>query len=93
MQKSKQSPDQNNLAYLLTSEIQKTTEKFVKTHPYMSINGVMGAANVFMASLLCNAPSKEEALKTLDANFNIIRNIITDTPEQIFTTKINPNLN
>ncbi len=85
-------PDQNTLAYLLNDEFQKTTDRFKKTHPAMTINAVMGAANVFIASLHCNAPTKGEALKVLEQNFNIIREVINGTPDAFFTRQ-NPQLN
>lgn len=87
-----QTIDQNALAYLLNNEFQKTTDRFKKTHPAMTLNVVMGAANVFIASLHCNAPSKVEALKVLEQNFNIIRKVINGTPDAFFT-KQTPNLN
>lgn len=87
-----QKPDQNALAYLLNNEFQKTTERFKKTHPEMTLNAVIGAANIFIATMHCNAPTKGEALEVLEQNFNIIRELINGTPD-VFFTKQNPQLN
>lgn len=87
-----QKPDQNALAYLLNNEFQKATDKFKKTHPGMTLNAVIGATNIFIASMHCNAPTKGEALKVLEQNFNIIRELINGTPD-VFFTKQNPQLN
>lgn len=87
-----QTPDQNSLAYLLSNELQKTTEKFKKAHPFLSINGIMGAANIFLATWHVNAPTRTEALETLEQNFELIRNLINNTPEAFFGGKT-PNLN
>lgn len=76
--------EKNNLAYLLHKELFKTVEKFMRKYPKCDGNVVLGAGNIYMAGYLINAPSKDEALKTLDANIELMRNLIDQTPDDFF---------
>lgn len=77
--------DANDLAYELSNELQDATEKFAQRHECeMSVKIALGAANVYMASWLTHAPSREEALKSLDICADIVRNLIETTPDFFF---------
>lgn len=88
------SQEENNLAYELNYRLVDAVEDFGKQHPGMSINVIFGAANVFMAGWLSNAPSKKVAHEMLDANYAVMRNLIDATPDAVYFPKtINPKLN
>lgn len=80
----KQQPDQNQLAYMLADEFQKTVIKFTRKCPAININGIIGAANIFIASWHTRAPNKEIALQAVEKSFAIIREILNTTPEYFF---------
>lgn len=86
------SQEENMLAYELNQRLVDAVESFRMAHPTMSINVVFGAANVFMAGWLSNAPSKEAAHEMLDANYQVMRNLINSTPDEIYKQH-NPKLN
>ena len=80
---------QKSLAYSLNEKLQYATQRFLDKHPKATINAIFGAANVFIASWLCYAPTKEDALKVLDENCKILKNMIEETPDNFFHKKPN----
>lgn len=78
------SQEQNALAYKLNEKLINATEKFRRDHPKMSINAIFGAANVYVAGWLSNAPNKAAALEMLEANHAILQNLINSTPDYMF---------
>lgn len=75
---------QTNLGYMLAGKLHDATVKFVREHRAININGIIGAANVYLASQFSTAPSKQEALDNLEHDFDIIRGLIEVTPEAMF---------
>lgn len=84
-----QTPDQNQLALLLHDKLQTTTEKFVREHRNINIQGFIGAGNAYLAAWFTCAKSKEVALKALEENFEIIRNLVKVTPDNFFGSNRN----
>lgn len=75
---------QQRLAYMLADELQKATGKFARRCPAININGILGAANIFLATWHVHAPSKEVALQDVEKSFDIIRNVLANTPAEFF---------
>lgn len=84
---------QNQLAYLLADKLFRATDKFVREHRAINLNGVIGAGNQYLASQFVHAPSKQEALAQLEKDFDIIRGLIEATPENFFGQNVAINLN
>lgn len=84
---------QNQLAYMLVDKLFRATDKFIREHRTININGVIGAGNQYLASQFVHAPSKQEALAELEKDFDIIRGLIEATPENFFGQKGAINLN
>lgn len=91
MQGEQISQEQNALAYKLNEKLINTTDKFRREHPKMSINAIFGAANVYIAGWLSNASNKAAALEMLEANCEIMRNLINATPDSMFGHKAHLN--
>lgn len=86
--------EKNNLAYLLHKELLKTAEKFVRKCPKANnADVILGGGNCYIAGFLVNAPSKEEAIKTLDQCHEVIRKLIEATPDSFFGGGIRNNFN
>ena len=82
-----QLPDQNTLAYLLNTELNKEVTRFMRNHRGVTINAIMGAAHLFLTSWLIHAPKKEQALQALEESIQIMRKFIEDTPDSMFGQK------
>lgn len=78
---------------MLANELGKTAAKFARKCPAININGILGAANIFLTTWHAHAPSKEIALQDVEESFDIIRNIIKSTPEEFFGIQNKQNLN
>lgn len=89
----KQQPDQNQLAFMLNDKLQNATDKFVREHRAININGIIGAANAYLAMWLTHAPSKADAMKALDEDVKILRNILDKTPDEFFGASQKAKLN
>lgn len=74
----------NNLAYQLHSELLKTAGKFSKKCPKTDAEVILGAGNMYVAGFLINAPSKEEALRTLESCYETMKNLLDVTPDYMF---------
>ena len=86
--------EKNNLAFLLHKELLKTAEKFTKKCPKgNNADVILGAGNCYIAGFLVNAPSKEEAIKTLDQCRDVMRSMIEATPDDFFGGGIGRNFN
>lgn len=89
--------EKNNLAYLLHKELLKTAEKFMRKCPKTDHDVILGAGNLYIAGFLVNAPTKEKAFETLDSCVELMRNAISQTPDNFFGGGIrkyfNPNQN
>ena len=86
--------EKNNLAFLLHKELLKAAEKFTKKCPKANnADVILGAGNCYIAGFLVNAPSKAEALKTLDQCRDVMREMINATPDSFFGGGISKNYN
>lgn len=74
----------NNLAYMLAGELIKTADKFARKCPKSDHSVALGAGNTYIASILVGAPTKADALKTLDDCVALMRNAINQTPDSFF---------
>ncbi len=83
----------NALAYELNNALQFATEKFMREHPKANITVALGAANIYMATMLCNAPTKQQALETLPGAINIVTELIKATPDAFFSLRNSNNIN
>lgn len=69
---------------MLADELGKTVAKFARKCPAININGMLGAANIFLTTWHVHAPSKEIALQDVEKSFDIIRQALNATPEHFF---------
>lgn len=74
----------NALAYQLHDQLQDATEQFAHDNPDTSVFVVLGAANLYLASLLCHAPDREKAKHKLHKCTKIIEGILDNTPDVYF---------
>lgn len=82
--KTTQTPDQNQLAYMLADKLQDTALEFGMTHRNVNINVMIGAANCFLGSWLIHAPNRQKALEGLEMCAGIIRSMIEQTSDSMF---------
>lgn len=73
----------NRRAYALADKLNDKLGEILQKEP-QPIPVILGAANVFLASTLVNAPTKSDALKTAESCFQVIRGAINGTPDQMF---------
>lgn len=76
--------DKDYMAYLLHKELLETAEKFAEACPKADADVILGAGNLYIAGFLINAPTKQEALKTLESCVEIMRRAIDVTPDNLF---------
>lgn len=75
----------NTLAYRLNKALMDATDQFCADHPrQVDIPIVLGAANIYIAGLVANAPSKQMALQTLADCHKIQQDLINSTPDSFF---------
>lgn len=73
----------NRRAYALADKLNDALGDVLQRDP-QPIPVILGAANVFLASTLVNAPTKADALKTAESCFQVIRAAINGTPDPMF---------
>ena len=84
---------QNNLAHLLANKLFNATDKFKREHRTININGVIGAANIYLSTQYAFAPDKKTALESLEEDFAIIRGMIEILPDDYFGKGIMAKMN
>lgn len=84
---------QNNLAHLLADKLFRATDKFRREHPAVNINGIIGAANIYLTTQYAFAPDRATALQSLEDDINIIRSMIQSLPDHYFGIAAKHNLN
>ena len=72
------------LAYQLADKLNHTTRQFIHEYRTTESRCVFGAANLYMAGLFVNFPTKEKAFEVLEKNFDKIREILNATPDEAF---------
>lgn len=76
--------DKKDLPYELFNRLAAETQKFMEEFKCYDPAVIIGAANLYLAGTMVQAPSKEQAKTVLEADFDIIRTIVTDTPDEMF---------
>ncbi|MCM1490476.1 MAG: hypothetical protein NC095_06590 [Muribaculum sp.] len=80
----KKTLDSKQLAIQLVEKLHIETRRFMEEYRTADPTVVVGAANLYLASVMMQAPSKENAMKVLEADFDVIRSIVLDTPDEMF---------
>lgn len=76
--------DANKLAYELAERLHEETRRFMTEFRTGDPGVVLGAANLYLASVMVQAPSKDNAMTVLESDFDVIRNILIQTPDKMF---------
>lgn len=85
--------EKNNLAYALSNELGKTTDKFLEEHPETGLSVTLGAGILYLAGFLTLAQTKERALEVLDCCVERMRSIIDITHDSFFDGGIRKHFN
>ena len=76
--------DKKQLPYELFDRLAAETRKFMEEFKCYDPAVIIGGANLYLAGTMMQAPSKEQAKSVLESDFDIIRAIIADTPDEMF---------
>lgn len=74
----------NQLSYRLNEHLSNATDEFIQENPEADVFTLIGAANIYLSSLIVNASNRQLAIKTLEECHAIQRNLINNTPDSFF---------